>query len=133
MTAEQISSSTETNGGFWLKEIALHLAIISEKLAGQKEWAPTESLPIEALDLSVRAKNVLLASQVYTLGALCELTEDQIKLMKNSGAKTLRVIRDAVQKVGRQLKGSGNADKRPAIRGRNKEWLRREDKKEQEH
>jgi len=138
MTPKEILSSPEVNGGFWLKEIALHLAIISEKIAGQQEWKPTESLPIEALDLSKRARNVLLAHKIFTLGALCELTTEQIKLMKNSGVKTVRVIKDAVQKVGRSLREDGNAERRPSMQGKNREWLaekwaRGQDKKEQEH
>ncbi|MQC47548.1 MAG: DNA-directed RNA polymerase subunit alpha [Chloroflexi bacterium] len=64
--------------------------------AGRAEEAPFEGhdMPIEALDLSVRAYNCLKRSGLTTVGVVLEKSEEELLALRNFGEKSYLELRD---------------------------------------
>jgi DNA-directed RNA polymerase alpha subunit len=58
---------------------------------------------VDILDLSVRAANVLDAAGIKLIGDLIQLSEDQVGVFKNSGAKVITGINVALNEYGLRL------------------------------
>ena len=61
--------------------------------------------PIDELDLTARAHNVLRAEGIDNIGDLLQLTSQQVMMLPNCGMKTLREIQEALAKNGYALLG----------------------------
>lgn len=64
---------------------------------------PTSQLPdkrIEDLDLSVRSYNCLMRAGIHTIRELTEKTEEDMMKFRNLGKKSLKEIKDNLQKIG---------------------------------
>ena len=59
--------------------------------------------PVEKLDLTVRAMNVLDKEEIRTLGELVKKTEEEISNMRNVGKKCLTEIQDKLREYGLTL------------------------------
>jgi len=66
------------------------------------EPAPFEGydMPIEQLDLSVRAYNCLKRSGLMTVGAVLEKSEDELLALRNFGEKSYLELRDKLEQHG---------------------------------
>ena len=64
------------------------------------------ALPITILDLTIRTKNVLRASDINTVAELVSLTINQIMKMPNSGRRTIEDITSVLQSHNLSLKES---------------------------
>lgn len=51
---------------------------------------------VDCLDLPTRAKNILLAEDIYTIGDLIKYGKHKLKLSPNCGVKTIRDIEEAL-------------------------------------
>jgi DNA-directed RNA polymerase alpha subunit len=58
---------------------------------------------VNILDLSVRAANILDAAGIKLIGDLIQLSEDQVGVFKNSGAKVITGINVALNEYGLRL------------------------------
>ncbi len=69
--------------------------VADDKVAGASDEDKTAKLamPIESLELSVRAYNCLLANHVQTVGQLVAMTEADLLKIRNFGKTSLREIR----------------------------------------
>ena len=52
----------------------------------------SRGLPIDALNLSVRAQNALKNSEIQTIDDLLKLNQDNLESIPNIGAKTVREL-----------------------------------------
>jgi hypothetical protein len=59
--------------------------------------------PVAALGLGIRINRALEKSGIYTVGDLEQCTPARLQLVPNIAAKTIEVIRAALQRVGRDL------------------------------
>ena len=66
------------------------------------------TLPITVLDLTIRTKNVLRASDINTVAELVSLTINQIMKMPNSGRRTIEDITSVLQSHNLSLKENRN-------------------------
>jgi hypothetical protein len=57
-------------------------------------------LPVEELELSMRALNACLANGVATAGELAATPPDEMRNWKNVGRKTIREIQEVLQNIG---------------------------------
>lgn len=64
---------------------------------------PVFSLPVDDLDLSARASNVLRNDGINTIGALCAMTERGILRLPNCGRNTLKELVDKLAARGLRL------------------------------
>ena len=79
--------------------------IESDEDVDKKDEAVAELLatPVERLELTVRAMNVLNKANIRTLGELVKKTESEISGMRNVGQKCLTEIQDKLQEFNLQL------------------------------
>lgn len=63
-----------------------------------KEKIVYKEIEIRDLDLNVRAMNCLLAADIKTVSELCKFTYNQLFRFPNVGHKTIREIREALNK-----------------------------------
>lgn len=63
-----------------------------------------KTLSIKALDLMRRTQNVLIAYDLYTVGALAGKTETDLMNMRNFGHICLRDVKDALEKINVKLR-----------------------------
>lgn len=79
--------------------------IESEEDVDKKDVAVAELLatPVEKLELTVRAMNVLNKANIRTLGELVKKTESEISGMRNVGQKCLTEIQEKLQEFNLQL------------------------------
>ena len=68
-----------------------------------------QDLSIDRLDLSVRAKNALHRAEVHTVGALLQQTEDQLRNLRNIGAKTVLEIAEKKHELRQSAPDNGNS------------------------
>lgn len=61
------------------------------------------STPVERLELTVRAKNVLDKAEIHTIGELIQKTEDEISGMRNVGRKSLNEIQEKLLEFNLRL------------------------------
>jgi DNA-directed RNA polymerase alpha subunit len=67
--------------------------------------APKPSgIPVDDLDLTIRASNCLSSERIYTIDQLCSYTEAQLYTLQNMGRKTVDEIKDALRERGLRLK-----------------------------
>jgi len=73
-----------------------------ESVSTQSEPAPFDGydMPIEQLDLSVRAYNCLKRSGLMTVGAVLEKSEDELLALRNFGEKSYLELRDKLVQNG---------------------------------
>jgi DNA-directed RNA polymerase subunit alpha len=73
-----------------------------EPVQTPEESGPFEGydLPIEQLDLSVRAYNCLKRSGLMTVGAVLEKSEDELLALRNFGEKSYLELRDKLEQHG---------------------------------
>lgn len=73
-----------------------------ETVQTHDEPAPFEGydMPIEQLDLSVRAYNCLKRSGLMTVGAVLEKSEDELLALRNFGEKSYVELRDKLEQHG---------------------------------
>lgn len=69
-----------------------------------EEKDPIMYFSIDDLDLSQRPNNCLRRAGITTIGQLCELTETQLKKIRNMGIKSVKEVIDALARVGYKLK-----------------------------
>jgi DNA-directed RNA polymerase subunit alpha len=71
------------------------------------EWTPTtavdDSLPIDSLDLSVRATNCLRSDDIKTVGDLCQRSASHLSEIRNFGRVSLDEVRNKLDAIGRTL------------------------------
>lgn len=63
-----------------------------------------EDLPIEELDLSVRSYNCLKRAAITTVNELCSKTEEEMMKFRNLGKKSLKEVKEKLEKLGRSFK-----------------------------
>ncbi len=61
-------------------------------------------IPIEELDLSVRAYNSLKRAGIYTVGQLQEMTEEKLLRVRNLGRKSLEEIQSKLKELNKENK-----------------------------
>ena len=73
-----------------------------EPVITHEETVPFEGydMPIEQLDLSVRAYNCLKRSGLMTVGAVLEKSEDELLALRNFGEKSYLELRDKLEQHG---------------------------------
>jgi DNA-directed RNA polymerase subunit alpha len=74
-----------------------------EQTAGRSQQAPgnrLDQIPIEELDLSVRAFNCLKANDITTVGQLLGKKEDELLSLRNFGRKSLDEIKEKLVEKG---------------------------------
>lgn len=73
-----------------------------EPVQTHEEAVPFEGydMPIEQLDLSVRAYNCLKRSGLMTVGAVLEKSEDELLALRNFGEKSYLELRDKLEQHG---------------------------------
>lgn len=81
-----------------LSEIADLTGVMSAKQEDTKQ--KKLEMPIEELDLSVRAYNCLKRDNIYTLGDLTDKTENEMMKIRNLGKKSLKEVVDKVKDMG---------------------------------
>ncbi len=81
-----------------LSEISDLTGVMSAKQEDSKQ--KKLEMPIEELDLSVRAYNCLKRDNIYTLGDLTEKTEVEMMKIRNLGKKSLKEVVDKVKDLG---------------------------------
>lgn len=87
--------------------VQTNLSSVERRDLGWNEVLPTfvdGSDPIEELDLSVRAYNVLKREGVSTIDQLCELTQEELYDMRNMGFRTVDDVMARLQMRGRRLR-----------------------------
>jgi len=62
------------------------------------------SILIDDVDLSVRAYNGLRRAGIHTLGDIANLTEDELRAIRNIGGRTLSEIKDLLNSYELSLK-----------------------------
>ena len=68
--------------------------------------APTlKGIPIDELDLTIRASNCLSFERIHTIEQLCSYTQNDLFALQNMGKKTITEIKDALRERGLRLKG----------------------------
>ena len=67
------------------------------------------SMPISALDLSIRASNCLEAEGIQTVGELIAKTEDELLHFKNFGRTSLREVEKKLEALGLSIVKGGTA------------------------
>ena len=60
--------------------------------------------PIDILELSVRAEHCLQRAGIDTVGKLCQMTEWELSKLRNMGSKSLKEVKDKLEKNGCQLR-----------------------------
>ncbi len=65
------------------------------------------SMPISALDLSIRASNCLEAEGIQTVGELVAKTEDELLKFKNFGRTSLREVEKKLESLGLSIVKGG--------------------------
>ena len=74
----------------------------------QKEDKPEEAKlygeSIDILDLSIRASNGLLRAGIKTIGELCQLTEPDVRRIRNMGEKSVREVKSRLADFNLALK-----------------------------
>lgn len=63
---------------------------------------------IEELDFSIRSFNCLKRAQIYTVGDLVNTTEEEMKKIRNLGAKSMEEVVKKLREMGLSLKKSDN-------------------------
>ena len=63
---------------------------------------------IEELDFSIRSFNCLKRAQIYTVGDLVNTTEEEMKKIRNLGAKSMEEVVKKLHEMGLSLKKSDN-------------------------
>jgi DNA-directed RNA polymerase subunit alpha len=58
------------------------------------------NMPIEQLDLSVRALNCLKRGDINTVGELVTMSEDEVSSLRNFGQKSRREVEDRLKEMG---------------------------------
>jgi len=74
-----------------------------EQTAGRNQQSPgnrLDQIPIEELDLSVRAFNCLKANDITTVGQLLGKKEDELLSLRNFGRKSLDEIKEKLVEKG---------------------------------
>jgi len=69
-----------------------------EKPESQVDVDPTSQIPIEELQLSVRAYNCLKRAQINSVADLLEYTQEDLLEIKNFGQKSAEEVIEALQK-----------------------------------
>jgi DNA-directed RNA polymerase subunit alpha len=77
-----------------LKDISLELTDISSDYPDD----PTAQIPIEELQLSVRAYNCLKRAQVNSVADLLDYTQEDLLEIKNFGQKSAEEVVEALQR-----------------------------------
>lgn len=67
--------------------------------------APTKDIRIDELKLSVRSENCLKKNGIFTIGALCEKSEEEVMRFRNLGKRAYYEIVEALHSFGYRLKG----------------------------
>lgn len=76
-----------------------------EKVAtSQLEPEPDKPITVDDLDFSVRTYNCLKRANIDTVEQLCELTEDEVTMIRNISRKCLDEIKLKLSEIGRELK-----------------------------
>jgi DNA-directed RNA polymerase subunit alpha len=92
------------------KQFTSHLGLFTQFTQRIKEPVPTETgngpaarladVPIEDLDLSVRALNCLKANEITKVGQLVSLREEDLLSLRNFGRKSLDEIKEKLVQRG---------------------------------
>ncbi len=121
MSYEKLTISVETNGTKTPKEIISlaanlmqqHIVLFTElsdssniiKMnTGEVKEVEVKVSPIEDLDLSVRAYNVLKRMNINTIPELCEHSAEDLMKSRNLGKKSLEEIIEKIAKMNLSLK-----------------------------
>ena len=67
-------------------------------------------LPIEDLELGVRAMNCLHRAGIDTIGDLVKLSEQEVSRIRNAGIRTVREIKDRLGNLGLSLRSVDESD-----------------------
>ncbi len=76
---------------------------VSEEEVIDEEFAKKLSVPIQELELSVRASNCLESARVETVGQLMQMTEADLLKIRNFGKTSLREIKRKLADMGLSL------------------------------
>ena len=81
--------------GYFLDSFARFLSVLKSRM--QPEYTPQAlaELDIEELELSVRSYNCLKRAGIHTAGQLLELSDDELRDIRNLGSKSIEEIREA--------------------------------------
>lgn len=75
------------------------------------------TFPIDELNLSFRSQNCLIRHGVKTLGELCNMTESDVKSVRNMGTKGLQEIKEKLAEHNLHLAGFGKSRARNTLDG----------------
>lgn len=63
-----------------------------------------EELPLDILELSVRADNCLRRANIGTISELCAMSESELTRIRNMGVKTVREVKSKLSALGYSLR-----------------------------
>jgi DNA-directed RNA polymerase subunit alpha len=84
---------------------------------GDDEQRRRLTMPISALDLSVRASNCLEAEGIQTVGDLVSRTEDEMLKLKNFGRTSLREVEKKLESMGLRFRAGAAEAATPEQKG----------------
>jgi DNA-directed RNA polymerase subunit alpha len=84
---------------------------------GDEDQRKKLSMPISALDLSVRASNCLEAEGIQTVGDLVSRTEDEMLKLKNFGRTSLREVEKKLESMGMRFRAGAATAATPEQKG----------------
>lgn len=91
------------------------LPVVERGLGAGKQLTPDKySMPIEDLNLSMRAYNCLRRSGLITIGQVLEKSEEELLALRNFGRKSYDELRDKLDELGILGKDGGEEELREA-------------------
>jgi DNA-directed RNA polymerase subunit alpha len=91
------------------------LPVVERGLGAGKQLTPDKySMPIEDLNLSMRAYNCLRRSGLITIGQVLEKSEEELLALRNFGRKSYDELRDKLDEMGILGKDGGEEELREA-------------------
>jgi DNA-directed RNA polymerase subunit alpha len=91
------------------------LPVVERGLGAGKQLTPDRySMPIEDLNLSMRAYNCLRRSGLITIGQVLEKSEEELLALRNFGRKSYDELRDKLDELGILGKDGGEEELREA-------------------
>ena len=89
----------------------------NEEMQVEEEQRNPMTFGIDELDFTIRTNNCLKRHGVHTLGELCNMTESEVKKVRNLGLNSLKEIKAKLGEYGLSLQGLKKARARDTLDG----------------
>ena len=89
----------------------------NEEMEVAEEQRNPMTFTIDELDFTIRTNNCLKRHGVHTLGELCNMTESEVKKVRNLGSNSLKEIKTKLAEYGLSLQGLKKARARDTLDG----------------